>query len=118
MQIFILIVAGIVGFLLVSALMNRGQGTPPRAAPRQAPNDPPPAPEPTEADRVVAACKLLGVSPPLDEKSLKEAYRALIAQYHPDRVSGLGPELQTLATQKSAEINEAYALLTRYLQQG
>jgi DnaJ-domain-containing protein 1 len=40
---------------------------------------------------------------------IQAVYRHKIAQYHPDRVAGLGPELQALAEQHSKEINRAYA---------
>ncbi|MDI9641790.1 DnaJ domain-containing protein [Geitlerinema splendidum] len=42
---------------------------------------------------------------------LKAAYRKKVAEYHPDRVHGLGLELQQLAEQKTKEINEAYESL-------
>lgn len=42
----------------------------------------------------------------LDE--VKLAYRRKIAQYHPDKTSGLGSELRALAEVKTKEINTAY----------
>ena len=39
---------------------------------------------------------------------MKSAYRKLIAQYHPDRVSAMGPEIKEVAETKAKEINEAY----------
>jgi hypothetical protein len=50
----------------------------------------------------------------IDEKSLKDfasiksIYRKRIAQYHPDKVSAMGPEIREVAEQKAKEINEAY----------
>ena len=39
---------------------------------------------------------------------IKRSYRKLIAQYHPDKVEHLGPELQELANKKTKEIVLAY----------
>ena len=50
----------------------------------------------------------LGVGKPFEEEKVKAVYRKLIAQYHPDRVSALGPEIREVAEQKAKEINEAY----------
>jgi DnaJ-domain-containing protein 1 len=41
----------------------------------------------------------------LDE--VKVAYYTKVAQYHPDRVMGLGEEFQKLADHKTKEIDEA-----------
>ena len=41
-------------------------------------------------------------------QDIRRAYKALISQYHPDKVADLGPELQALATRKTQEINVAY----------
>lgn len=40
--------------------------------------------------------------------SIKSIYRKRIAQYHPDKVSAMGPEIREVAEQKAKEINEAY----------
>ncbi|HEX9718481.1 MAG TPA: J domain-containing protein, partial [Ramlibacter sp.] len=55
--------------------------------------------------------RLLGLprGAPLDE--IKSAYRRMAAQYHPDKVAGLGPEVQDVAQAKMLELNEAMALL-------
>ena len=50
----------------------------------------------------------LGLKKPFEEEKVKAVYRKLIAQYHPDRVSALGPEIREVAEQKAKEINEAY----------
>ena len=39
---------------------------------------------------------------------VKQAYRRRIAEYHPDRASGLGEELRQLAESRAKEINVAY----------
>lgn len=51
---------------------------------------------------------VLGVSANATFKKIQDAYRVKILQYHPDRVAGLGPELQALAERCTKEINHAY----------
>jgi len=51
---------------------------------------------------------VLGVSPDADPAAIREAYRHLISQYHPDKVAALGPELREFAERKSKEITAAY----------
>lgn len=52
----------------------------------------------------------------LDE--VKKAYRALITQYHPDKVAHLAPEFKKLAEEKTRELNEAWTLLEKQLSGG
>ncbi len=51
---------------------------------------------------------VLGITQNASIQEIREAYRGLISQYHPDKVAQLGPELQKLAAEKSALINVAY----------
>jgi hypothetical protein len=51
---------------------------------------------------------VLGLSKGATIDNIKKAYKTLISQYHPDKVSNLGVELQNLAKKKTQEINEAY----------
>lgn len=44
---------------------------------------------------------------------IKAAYRKRMLEYHPDKVSKLGEELQQLAERKAKQINAAYALLEK-----
>lgn len=53
--------------------------------------------------------KILGVSPDLDDASLKRAYRKLALQYHPDKVQD-GDKAKAEA--HFAELNEAYEVLS------
>ena len=63
----------------------------------------------TFLDSQLANCyEILGVTVGVTEKELRDAYRKRIAQYHPDKVAGLGEELRQLAEEKSKEINLAY----------
>ena len=52
--------------------------------------------------------EILGVEKPFEKENVKATYRKLIAQYHPDRVSAMGPEIRDVADVKAKEINEAY----------
>ena len=39
---------------------------------------------------------------------IKKHYHELVSQYHPDKVSHLGPKLRKVAEEEMREINEAY----------
>ena len=54
------------------------------------------------------ASEVLGVAPATPLPEVKAAYQSLGQQYHPDRVNGLGEELQEIADRRTKEINEAY----------
>lgn len=59
------------------------------------------------------AYSVLGINKNSSVEEIKSAYKRKIKEYHPDRLSGLGSELQQLAHQKSLEINSAYNLLKK-----
>lgn len=52
--------------------------------------------------RFINACRVLGVPPTATDEEIKQAYRKLILQYHPDRYDG--PD----AHERAVEINNAY----------
>ncbi len=52
---------------------------------------------------------VLGVDPRAGAEELKQAYRTLLSQYHPDKVSHLSPEFQALAHERVVAIQDAYA---------
>lgn len=52
--------------------------------------------------------QVLGVSPSASPDEIRAAYRHLMSQYHPDKVTSLGIELQVLADRKTKEIGAAY----------
>ena len=52
--------------------------------------------------------EILGVTPDASNSEIKEAYKRMAKQYHPDRVAHLGEEYARLATEKFAQINAAY----------
>ena len=43
-----------------------------------------------------------------DFSKIKSTYRRVIAQYHPDKVGDMGPEIKEIAEAKAKEINHAY----------
>lgn len=59
------------------------------------------------------AYKILEINENSNSEEIKTAYKKKIKEYHPDRLSGLGAELQQLAHQKTQEINSAYNLLKK-----
>lgn len=58
---------------------------------------------------------VLGLTPQADPGEVKRVYRLLVAEHHPDRLiaKGVPEEMITLATQRMAAINRAYAAITR-----
>jgi DnaJ like chaperone protein len=72
----------------------------------------PPRDQPSRSAAGTAADKdpheVLGIQPGASEQEIKDAYRDKMKRYHPDRVSGLGEELQRVATEKTLEIQRAY----------
>ena len=55
---------------------------------------------------------VLGIEPGATPSQIKAAWRRLARQHHPD-LTGDDPEASRIATRQMAEINEAYAALTR-----
>jgi DnaJ-domain-containing protein 1 len=106
-ELIVSILCTVVGYWLVSWLLDRGgrHGQEPRSdepAPRSTP--PASAPRPAQAPWH----QVLGVAPDATRGEIASAYRALISQYHPDKVTRLGPEIRAVAERKSAELNRAY----------
>ena len=54
---------------------------------------------------------VLGIPRSASADEVQVAYRARMQEYHPDKVAHLGVELQTLAHEKSQEIQRAYRQL-------
>jgi DnaJ domain len=52
--------------------------------------------------------RILGVSEPTTVEEVKEAYKTLIKQNHPDRVQGMSPAFRELAETETKKINAAY----------
>jgi hypothetical protein len=62
---------------------------------------PPPAREPDPF-------ALLGLADDVTEAEVVKAFRALIVQYHPDKVAHLAPEFRALAESRTRELTDAY----------
>jgi DnaJ like chaperone protein len=56
---------------------------------------------------------VLNVSETASPETIKNAYRSLVRQYHPDKVSSLGKEFSEIAERKTKEINRAYEIAQR-----
>ena len=52
--------------------------------------------------------RVFGLTSEAGDAEIELAYRRLISQYHPDRLSGAAPELQRQAEAKARELNAAY----------
>jgi len=59
--------------------------------------------------------KVLGLSPGCTWDQVRKARNALLGQYHPDKVDGLGPKLRALADKETKKINAASEQLERKL---
>jgi hypothetical protein len=98
-----IVICALVGYWIISKILNKRAGKiPPRG--RQQNKAPPPPQEP----RLPQWYDILGIPEFASNEAIIAAYRAKIRAYHPDRVAGLGPEFNELADQKSKEINQAY----------
>jgi DnaJ-domain-containing protein 1 len=57
--------------------------------------------------------KTLGLQPEASDAEVEQAYRRLIAQYHPDKVAGAADEIRALAGERASAINQAYEAIQR-----
>jgi DnaJ-domain-containing protein 1 len=95
-DIVVIVVALLIGYKFVSAMMADSKETP--AAP---------AMPPISAKR--PWFDVLNVAPDATREQIVEAYRRLIRENHPDKVVNMAPEIRALAERRAAEINVAYA---------
>lgn len=65
----------------------------------------------SETVRPAGSHDILGVSATASRDEIKQAYRRLMKEHHPDRVAGLSGAEQAQAEERSKEINLAYAQL-------
>lgn len=70
---------------------------------------------PILAADIAQAMSDLGLRPGCTAEEMVAAYRHMAQMYHPDKTSGLGPELQKLADERMKEINAAYQAVRQYL---
>ena len=70
----------------------------------------------TDYDQLQIAYDALGVDKSANDADVKKAYRKLMSEYHPDKLSGRGvPEnMVKLATERSQEIQAAYDLVKKH----
>jgi len=71
-------------------------------------------PEQDKAFHEETPWEILGVPPNASPKEIKAAYKKKCAEYHPDKVSHLGADIQKLADLKFRKIQEAYRSLKNY----
>lgn len=57
--------------------------------------------------------RVLGLSGKVTREDIKKRYKDLVRQYHPDKVSHLGPKLKEVANEEIKKINEAYEYLKK-----
>jgi len=69
------------------------------------------SPAGSKQSKTFDAYEVLGVAHSASSDAIQAAYRARMKEYHPDKVAHLGEELQTLAHEKSQEIQRAYRQL-------
>lgn len=65
----------------------------------------------TRAENYHRALRLLGVEESSEPAQIKRAYRRLISQHHPDKLVGASEARIAAATEKTREIQAAYALI-------
>ncbi len=65
-------------------------------------------PEMENSSPDVRFAQVLGLSGKVTREDVKKRWRELTMQYHPDKVSHLGPKLREVAEQEMKAINEAY----------
>ncbi len=60
---------------------------------------------------VDSAYKVLEIEPTATDDEVKKAYRKLAMRFHPDKVAGLGKEIQESANDKFRKVQEAYEMI-------
>jgi hypothetical protein len=61
---------------------------------------------------------VLGISRDTPHGEARRAFRALVAQYHPDKVAHMAPEFRTLAETRTRELTQAWERIQREREQG
>ena len=95
----------VLALVVTAILLYRRKARDARARSQSGGSVPPPAALSLEPHQV------LGVERGAGPEEIRRAYRELLAQYHPDKVAHLGPELRETAHRKTLEIRKAYETL-------
>jgi DnaJ-domain-containing protein 1 len=61
----------------------------------------------------VSHARVLGLRGKITFGDIKRCYRERMQEYHPDKVSSLGPKLREVAEAEAQKINAAYEFFTR-----
>lgn len=105
----VVVIGGLfVGYWVVSKLLLGGSGA--AGAPGRSEGGAP-AGRPSGAPQ--AWHEVLKVAPDATVEQIRESYKVLMSQYHPDKVATLGEELRTLAETRTKEITAAYRAALR-----
>lgn len=59
-------------------------------------------------DALTLAYRTLAIDSSVSDDAVEQAYRRLMAQYHPDKVAGAAEEIRQLAEQRASAINAAF----------
>ncbi len=75
--------------------------------------------QPTREDELALAYEALGVDSDASDVALKKAYRKLMSENHPDKLTGQGvpQDMIDLATERSKNIQAAYDLIKKHRKQ-
>ncbi len=95
-DILAIIGCGVLGYGVIHLVMSKP--TPPVAPPKP----------PSQGAFALGWTKVLELPADAGLDEIREAYRRLMSQYHPDKVASLGRELRELAEAKSKAISVAY----------
>jgi DnaJ like chaperone protein len=96
-QVSIIVICALVGYWVVSAVFGNKESSKTT-----------PEPQAIMGNMQPDCFAVLGVLPTASTAEIRDAYKRLMSQYHPDHVAHLGQELRDLAQQKSKEISAAY----------
>jgi hypothetical protein len=68
----------------------------------------------SDIDEIKKALSLFGLDFTVSHEDIEEAYKKSIAEYHPDKVSNLGKDIQKLAKKNTGDYEAAYHYLKKH----
>jgi len=86
---------------------------PPKPAPKPKPLPPPAAALEEERIGGKLAHEVLGVAKDASPEAVHQAYLKRVREYHPDKTAHLASEIQTLAGERTRDLNRAYEILSK-----